>query len=74
MSKRGHRGGGRKIGEGGKKDIDGRKGREEAADEVIERVKRDSELDEHEQRPLDCIVDPRKSILLSVDFHCSPTL
>jgi hypothetical protein len=39
-----------------------RKGREEEVDEVIERVKRDPDLDEHEQRLLGCIVDPRKSI------------
>ena len=40
--------------------VDGRKGREEEVDEVIERVKQDPDLDEHEQRLLGCIVDPRK--------------
>jgi hypothetical protein len=39
---------------------DSRKGREEEVDEVIERVKQDTDLDEHEQRLLGCIVDPRK--------------
>ena len=42
--------------------VNSRKGREEEVDEVIERVKRDPDLDEHEQRLLGCIVDPRKSI------------
>ena len=51
-----------KTGKGGEEDADGRKGREEAMDEVIERVKRDPELDEHEQRLLGCIVDPREFI------------
>lgn len=41
--------------------VDGRRGREKETDEVIERVKRDTDLDEHEQRLLGCIVDPRKS-------------
>ena len=51
-----------KTGKGGEEDADGRKGREEAMDEVIERVKRDPELDEHEQRLLGCIVDPREFV------------
>ena len=42
--------------------VSNRKGREEEVDEVIERVKRDPDLDEHEQRLLGCIVDSRKSI------------
>jgi len=42
--------------------MNSRKGREEEMDEVIERVKRDPNLDEHEQRLLGCIVDPRKSV------------
>ena len=40
----------------------GRNGREEALDEEIEKVKQDPTLEEHEQRLLGCIVDPRKSI------------
>ena len=55
-----------KVGEGedGKEggedaSVDGRKGREEEVDEVIEMVKQDTDLDEHEQRLLGCIVDPR---------------
>lgn len=43
-------------------DVDGRKGREEEVDEVIERVKQEPDLDEHEQRLLGCIVDPREPI------------
>ena len=43
-------------------DADGRREREDEVDEVIERVKRDPDLDEHEQRLLGCIVDPRKSV------------
>lgn len=42
--------------------MNSRKGREEEMDEVIERVKRDPNLDEHEQRLLGCIVDPRESV------------
>lgn len=49
------------AGREGEEDTDGRKGRGEEVDEVIERVKRDPDLDEHEQRLLGCIVDPRKS-------------
>ena len=53
-----------KVGEGedSKEDANmtGRKGREEEVDEVIERVNQDPDLDEHEQRLLGCIVDPRK--------------
>lgn len=50
-------------GKGGEEgtNADSRKGREEEVDEVIERVKQDPDLDEHEQRLLGCIVDPRKS-------------
>ena len=39
----------------------GKKEREDELDEVIEKVKEDPDLDEHEQRLLGCIVDPRKS-------------
>ena len=48
--------------EGGEEgaNVDGKRGREEEVDEVIERVKQDTGLDEHEQRLLGCIVDPRK--------------
>jgi hypothetical protein len=35
-------------------------------DEVNERVRRDPELDGHEQKMLGCIVDPRKANPLSV--------
>ena len=50
-------------GEGGEEgtSADGKRGREEELDEVIERVKQDTDLDEHEQRLLGCIVDPRES-------------
>ena len=41
--------------------VGGKRGREEEVDEVIERVKQDTDLDEHEQRLLGCIVDPRES-------------
>ena len=41
--------------------VGSRQGREGEVDEVIERVKRDPDLDEHEQRLLACIVDPRES-------------
>ena len=41
--------------------VGSRQGREEEVDEVIERVKKDADLDEHEQRLLACIVDPRES-------------
>lgn len=47
-------------GEGGA-NTSGREGREEELDEEIEKVKQDPDLDEHEQRLLGCIVDPRKS-------------
>ena len=49
--------------EGGEEsaNADGKRGREEEVDEVIERVKQESDLDEHEQRLLGCIVDPRES-------------
>ena len=40
------------FGKGGEKDADGRGGREEAVGEVIERVRRDPGLDEHERRLL----------------------
>ena len=47
-----------KICKGGEEDADGRKGREEDVVEgATERARRDTELDEHEQRPLG-IVDP----------------
>ena len=56
-----------KVGEGedgkeseGGANADGGRGREEEVDEVIEKVKQDPDLDEHEQRLLGCIVDPRK--------------
>ena len=44
-------------------------GREEAVEDVTEKVGRDSELDEHEQRLLECMVDPRKSIPPFVYLH-----
>lgn len=44
--------------------VSGRKGREDELDETIEKVKQDPDLEEHEQRLLGCIVDPRKSISL----------
>ena len=44
----------------------GGKGKEEELDEVIEKVKQDPDLDEHEQRLLGCIVDPRKPVSLRV--------
>lgn len=47
-------------GNGGEEGANGR-GREGETDEVIEKVKQDPGLDEHEQRLLGCIVDPRKS-------------
>ena len=57
-----------KVGEGGNgkdgeegSNVDGRRGRESEVDEVIERVNQDPDLDEHEQRLLGCIVDPRES-------------
>ena len=54
-----------KVGEGeaGEEgaNMDCKRGREEEVDEVIERVKQDTDLDEHEQRLLGCIVDPRES-------------
>jgi len=48
--------------EGGEEgaNADSKRGREEEVDEVIERVKQETDLDEHEQRLLGCIVDPRK--------------
>ena len=42
-------------------DVNGKRGKEDEVDEVIERVKQDTDLDEHEQRLLGCIVDPRES-------------
>ena len=45
--------------------VNGRKGREEELDEEIEKVKQDPDLEEHEQRLLGCIVDPREFFPLS---------
>ena len=50
------------VRKGDEEDTDGGEVREEAVDEMIERVKRDPELDEHEQRLLGCIVGPRKVV------------
>ena len=50
-----------KSGKGGEEYVDGRGGREEAVNKVIERARRDLELGEHKQRSLWCIVDPCKS-------------
>ena len=60
----------RETGEGDEEDANGR---EEVADGVTERVRRDSELDEREQRLLGCTVDPRKSIPLFFYLDCFPT-
>ena len=46
-------------------DVSGKKGRQEELDEQIERVKQDPDLEEHEQRLLGCIVDPRESYFFS---------
>ena len=54
-------------GKSGKEHVDGRGGREEAVNEVIERVRLDPELGEHEWMSLWCTIDPRKSNPLSVD-------
>jgi hypothetical protein len=40
----------------------GRNGREQELDEEIEKVKQDPDLEDHEQRLLGCIVDPRESV------------
>ena len=62
--------GGGKIGKRGEEDVDGKKGREEAVGEVIERVRRNSDLDDLGQRLLRCMVDPRKFHPLPV--RCIP--
>ncbi|KAF9647587.1 AAA-domain-containing protein [Thelephora ganbajun] len=51
---------------------DGRKGREEEVDEVIEKVKQGTDLDEHEQRLLGCIVDPRTLTSTFGQVHLPP--
>jgi hypothetical protein len=55
------------TGKGGEEDADDRKGREETAGEVIAGVSLDPESEEHKQRPLGCVVDPRKPNPLSGD-------
>ena len=55
----------------GGEDADSRNGSEEAVGEVIERVKRDPELTEHEQRLLGYYTTP-SLIELLVSFVCTP--
>ena len=49
--------------------VNNRKGREEELDEEIEKLKQDPNLEEHEQRLLGCIVDPRKSVFFYLEAH-----
>ncbi|KAF9780481.1 AAA-domain-containing protein [Thelephora terrestris] len=51
---------------------DGRNGKEEELDEVIEKLKQDPDLDEHEQRLLGCIVDPRTLTSTFGQVHLPP--
>lgn len=49
------------IGRSSHNDEAGEGKKDQEVDEVIERIKQDPEIDQHEQRLLGCIVDPRKS-------------
>lgn len=62
--------GGGKISKGGEEDVYGKKGMEEVVGEVIQKIRRDPELDSPKQRPLRCIADRCKSNPLP--FHYLP--